>query len=227
MDLIPEERFSARGAHRYFDVGLHVLEGWRRSMTTIHGSAALGGRRRSVRLRGHRGISALELLVVVGILAILAGIGTPALLGALERSRLEAGASELVGALRRAQADAVSQGGFFRVHLGSDPAVGRPNSFRIERSTNGAVWPSPADTIATSPLVVTEWVDLARQYPGLTVGFPVDSSARTLTWITYNSRGAFVDPTGPVTPPASIPVQNLSGATRTVVGPHAPAPRGW
>ena len=194
-------------------------------MATIHVSGALGGRRRPYRLRGHRGFTALELLVVVAILAILAGIGTPALLGALERSRLEAGASELVGALRRAQANAMSQGGFFRVHLGSDPAVGRPNSYRIERSSSGTVWPTPTDTIATSPFVVTEWVDLARLYPGLSVGFPVDSAARTLTWITYNSRGAMVDPTGSVTPPASIPVQNLSGATRTVVAQLARAAR--
>ena len=189
-------------------------------MGTFHGFGAPGERCRAMRPRPRGGFTALELVVVVAILGILAAIGMPALLGTLERYRVEAGASELAGALRRAQALALSQGGFFRVHLGSDPAVGRPNSYRIERNS-GAGWPTPADTLATSPFVVTEWVDLARQYPSLTVGSAVDSQARTLTWITYDSRGAFVDPTGPVSPPARIPVQNRSGATRTVVAQYA------
>jgi len=193
-------------------------------MSTLYGSRAPGGRRGARRPRGRRGFSALELLVALGILAILAALGLPALLGLLERSRVNAGASELVGALRRAQALAVSQGGFFRVHFGSDANVGRPNSYRLERNS-GAGWPTPADTRATSPWVETEWVDLAGQYPGLTVGPPVDNAGNTLTWITYNSRGAFVDPTVPVTPPASIPVQNRSGTTRTVVAQYARAAR--
>ncbi len=174
------------------------------------------------RLGGQRGFSTLELVGVVAILAILAAIGLPALLGTLERYRVDAGAAELAGALRRAQAEAVSRGGYYRVHLGSDPAVGLPNSYRIERNS-GFGWPAAADTITTSPWVVTNWVDLGAQYPGLSVSAPVDSAARTLTWITYNSRGAFVDPTGPVTPPANLRVQNRSGKTLTITAQYARA----
>src|SRR5574341_922568 len=206
-------------------------------MGTFHSFGAPGERRRVMQRWPRGGYTTLELLVVVAILAILAAIGTPALLGTLERYRMEAGASELAGALRRAQALAVSQGGFFRVHLGSDPAVGRPNSYRIEQclpaaspgrcSNKDTDWPAATATMGTvpNPGVVTDWVDLARQYSGLTVGSALDNQARTLTWITYDSRGAFVDPTGSVTPPASIPVQNLSGATRTIVAQYARAAR--
>jgi prepilin-type N-terminal cleavage/methylation domain-containing protein len=171
------------------------------------------------RPRGHGAFTTLELLVVVAILAILAAFGMPALLSALERSRLEAGATELVGALRRAQALAVSQGGFFRVRFDN-------NRYRIEQSSDGTVWPAATDTMQTvpNPGVVTNWVDLAAQYTGLTVGTPVDSAAppHILPAVTYNSRGAFVNPGGPLlTLPANIPVQNLSGATRTVVAEFA------
>ena len=174
------------------------------------------------RARAPLGFTLLELLGVVAILAILAAIGLPALLGLLEKYRLDAAANELAGAMRRAQADAVSQGGFYRVHLGSDPAVGRPNSYRIERNS-GSGWPTPADTLSTSPWVVTNWVDVSQLYGGVSVGVPVDSAARNLTWITYNSRGAFVDPTGPVTPPATLAVQNRSGAARTITAQYARA----
>jgi hypothetical protein len=111
--------------------------------------------------------------------------------------------------------------------------VGRPNSYRIEQcvpaaspgrcSNNGTDWPVATATLGTvpNPGVVTDWVDLGAQYRGVTMNAPVDFGGNTLNWITYDSRGAFVDPTGPVTPPASIPVQNLSGATRTVVAQYA------
>jgi hypothetical protein len=100
--------------------------------------------------------------------------------------------------------------------------VGRPNSYRIERNS-GSGWPGVTDTLSTSPAVVTDWVDLGAQYPGLGLGAPVDSAARRLTWITYNSRGAFVDPTGPVTPPATLRVQNRSGNTLTITAQYARA----
>src|SRR3972149_3943928 len=100
--------------------------------TTVAGRPCAG--RRAFGPRGHRGVTALELLVVVGILAILAAVGMPALLGLLEGSPLGAGAGELVGARRRAQALAVSEGGYFRVHFRLDANVGCPNShcYRIE-----------------------------------------------------------------------------------------------
>ena len=167
--------------------------------------------------RARPGFTLLELVVVVAILGILAAFGLPAMAAAVARYRVDSAAAELVAALRQAQAQAASQGGFFRVHLGTDAAVNRPNSYRIERDPGtGATWPAAADTIQTNPGVVTNWVDLSQVYGDLTVSVPVDSAARTLNWFTYNNRGAFVDPTGPVTPPATLTLSSPGGRTHTI-----------
>jgi Tfp pilus assembly protein FimT len=164
--------------------------------------------------------------VAVAILAILSAFGLPALLGLVARSRVDSAAAELVAALRQAQAQAPAQGGFFRVHLGTDPAVSLPNSFRIERDPGGGTtWPAPTDTIQTNGGVVTNWVDLSERYGSITLTAPVDSAGRTLTTITYNNRGAFVDRTGPVSPPATITVSNPGGRTRTITVQFARAAR--
>ena len=172
--------------------------------------------RRARGRRGATGFTLVELVVVVVILGILAAFGLPALAGVVARSRVDAAAGELASAFRQAQGKAAAEGGFFRVHLGTDPAVGFPTSYRIERDSTGTGWPADGDITLTHSGVLTDWIDLAREYGGLTLTAPVDGAGRTLRWITYNNRGAFVDPTGPLTPPATMTVQNLSGRTRTI-----------
>ena len=183
------------------------------------GGAGRATGRRGVRRAGRArpGFTLAELLVAFSIIAVLSALGLPALLGLIARSRVDSAAAELVAALRQAQGQAAAQGGFFRVHLGTDPGVSQPNSFRVERDPgDGTTWPAPTDTIQASAGVVTNWVDLGQRYNAITLTAPVDSAGRTLTAITYNNRGAFVDRTGPVSPPATITVTGPGGRTRTI-----------
>ncbi len=190
-------------------------------MARLARGTAVGESRRPCGPRGaaraRRGFTLAELIVTLAILATLAAFGLPALAGAVQRYRVDSAAAELASALRQAQGRAASQGGFFRVHLGTDPAVNLPNSYRIEREPGtGTNWPPPNATVQMNVGVVTDWVDLSRQYGPVTVSAPVDSAGRTLNWITYNNRGAFGDPTGPITPPATVTLTNPGGRTRTI-----------
>lgn len=56
-----------------------------------------------------RGLTLLELAVVIAIIALTAAIGTPALLRRLDRSRVRHAVSEIVSALAMARTTAVAQ----------------------------------------------------------------------------------------------------------------------
>lgn len=149
------------------------------------------------RLRQRRGcsamgVTALELLVGAGILAIIAAASFPLVAEALLRYRFEAAVGQVVGHLRDARSLAVARRAIHGVHFGTDVAVSLPNSYRVERSLNGAgtTWPAPASGMATDGSVLTNWQNLATQYAGVTIASVTDSAAQPIGIVLFDSQGA-------------------------------------
>lgn len=75
-------------------------------------------------LRRHRGVTLLEMMVVVAMLGILAALAVPNVQPAVRRARLRGAAEEIAGFLDDARHRAVSQGRCFRVRVvGGDTLV--------------------------------------------------------------------------------------------------------
>jgi type II secretion system protein H len=66
-----------------------------------------------------QGFSLIELLVVIGIAAIIAAIGIPSLLGIRDRSNLRESASDVMSAFKKAQAEAVKRNSSVGVIFGA------------------------------------------------------------------------------------------------------------
>lgn len=139
----------------------------------------------------YRGLSLAELLVAVGILAILGVIAMPAFSSLMQTYRLNAATLELVSHLRSAQSLAVSNGASYRLHWGSDAAVNQPNTYRVEKNPY-----TDADAI-------TNWKNIGTSYPGITLANP------TLPAVEFNYRGSTANA-------ITLSVSSTNGTTYTI-----------
>ena len=164
-----------------------------------------------------KGITAVELLIAVAVLAILVGASMPLFLSAIQTSRFDGAVRRIVSDLRYTQSLAVTNGGCYGLHSGSDPLVGRPNEYRIERGgCNGVGWPAPTDTMATNANVITEWYNLGQEFDGVSITSLRDNANINVNGVIFNSRGASVNPFIAVAYPVRITVANAPGGTRTI-----------
>lgn len=113
----------------------------------------------------NRGFSIVELMVAVVILGIIAGIGLPSFLGAIQNSRLNASANDVVDALRYARSEAVQRNAEVGLTAGGNYAAG---------------W--SVEVIDTN--------ELLRSYDGFGNGVSCDDCTGV---ISFNSRGMLVD----------------------------------
>jgi Tfp pilus assembly protein FimT len=151
----------------------------------------------------------MELVIVVGLTAILVAAAIPAFTATIQNRRLNGAVMKIVSDLRYAQSMAVSQGGVVRLQSGNDPLVNppQPGRYRLERSANGgAPW---------NPLPNSTWYLLASEFPAATIVSIQDSAGnpQTVYEVRFTSRG-MVNNAG-VTYPIVINVSGEAGA-RTI-----------
>lgn len=181
------------------------------------GTADQGGRPSAFRGVGwgSRGFTALELIIVVVFVVVLAAVGFPTLLGTIQRYRTRAGADQVTGELRRIQSLAMTTGSRHRLFIRACPGVTVAcKEYRREREAAGPAWPASSDSTSSNANVLTEWVDIERAYGGVLLTSLKDAGGTDRTEIIFDSRGASVN--AGVTYPLTITVAHTSGAQRTI-----------
>lgn len=73
--------------------------------------------------KSDRGFTIIELVVVLVIVGIMAGLATPNLLGFFRRNQVNAALSELLGAIRETQRQAMRQGRVCRIYIDPDTNI--------------------------------------------------------------------------------------------------------
>lgn len=169
----------------------------------------------------NRGFSLAELLVAVGIFAILATVAMPAFSSLMQPYRLNTATLQLAGDLRYAQSLAVANGACYRLHWGNNRATPQPNTYRIEKNAGG--WPAETATTGSNSNVITNWseTDLGVSYPGVNLSTVKDNNNTTLVGVAFNARGSTVDlascstATAPSSP-ISLSVTSTGVTTKTI-----------
>lgn len=86
--------------------------GWKRATRTVAGLRS-----------GLAGFSLVELMVTAAVLAILAAVAMPSLIGVVNSNRLASGTNELVAALQQARMEAIRRNGSVSVCRSTDGAT--------------------------------------------------------------------------------------------------------
>ena len=170
---------------------------------------------------GNRGFSVVELLLAVVIAAILIGAAMPSFLTLVTSSRIDGATRQLLYEIRSAQSLAISRGGVFGFQWGGDPGpppAGQLDSmYRVVRVNGGCDFPD-VDAPVDGTDVIRGWLNLAGEYPGVTIQSVQDLNNTEIGYVMFNSRGASINncvvpaPTFPLT----ITTVDNSGATRTI-----------
>lgn len=141
-----------------------------------------------------RGFSLLEMMVVVAIVAILAGLAAPSFVELLRNNRLASASSALQVSLNLARSEAVKRGADARVTVVANGLAGNwTNGWTafVDKTANahGYIGPTSDDTTATG------WTRL--EIVGAPSG-PVSfgSSVNGPTYFAYNGQGRMTDLTG-------------------------------
>lgn len=118
---------------------------------------------------GNRGITLIDLLGAVTLVAILVGAAAPVMMTGVESARFNAAVGQVAGDMRLARSKAVSTGWQYRIRGRDRRGGANANRYRIEgRRTTAIAWPAEAALPQqTADQYVGPWIQLAVSYPGI------------------------------------------------------------
>lgn len=138
------------------------------------------------------GLTLVEIVMGVVILAVLAGIAIPAFYTMLKRSQLDAGVRQLMSDVREAQSKASLTGWQVRlIGFNSGSADAKKNQYRlVGRSSSAVAWPVATvdsfGSVGTGTQMAGAWTDVNRQFPGVRLN---PASASPNFYVSFDSRG--------------------------------------
>ncbi len=170
------------------------------------------------RIKGQEGFSILELVLVLGILAVIAGITFPLVEGAIQRSQANGAGEVLAGAIRDARMRAIATGWQYRL-VASDSGGTVPNAFRIEgmNPATGGVWPA-AGTASMPPYYGSNqtyeaYANLPKDFGTAKIQIPAGGPIFT---VVFDARGQWATPCVPVGCQVQVRTQGGRLTTLTV-----------
>lgn len=169
-------------------------------------------------MRQCRAFSLPELLIAMGVFAVITAVAMPQFLGVIRASDFNAAVRQIAGDARFTRSLAVSKGGSYRLHAGRDPAIGNPslnNSFRVERRNPASGWPLASATMGTSADVISNWQDFSSLYGGVAILSVVDGGSAAIDGAIFNSTGASVNASNSLRS-VNITLQKTDGTTKVI-----------
>jgi prepilin-type N-terminal cleavage/methylation domain-containing protein len=160
-----------------------------------------------------RGFSVLELLAVLMIFGVVAGIALPKFTGLIHSFRRDAAIQQIAGDVRRARTEAIRTGWQYRIFgFNSGSTSANKNQYRFQARSSGAVaW--PADTVApftSTTQMAGQWVNFTTQFPGVSLN-PDDTTERF--WVSFDPRGVRIELDDSFDP---LYITNTTGSTKSV-----------